>query len=168
VSTAPAPEKKPATSLTRIVLGVGLVLSAAAVAGGVVIYRWAHDPRREVVIALVAEAQRRPGARSVKDLGCDMAMIQDDADYQAIAESQGRKLGDPIPSGFLVSCLRRADNTKPEPTCALIATVYGKAVREPPKKFFVQVLVQGGEAPVKKCEGVYSPQGELLEPASFR
>jgi len=163
-----SPGKSSSPSLTRIGLGVGLVLSAAAVAGGLKLYQWAHDPKRETAIAAVAEAQRRPGAQSVKDLGCDMALIQVDEDYQAIAESQGRKLGDRIPSGLMVSCLLRADNKKPEPTCPLVATTYGKAVREPAQRFFVQVMRQGADGPVKRCEGIYSPAGELLEAASFR
>lgn len=161
-------DKRGSTTVTRIGVGVGLVLSAAVVAAGIVVYRWANDPARAVEITAIRAASARPGARSVKDLGCDMALVQTDDDMQAIAESKGRKLADPIPSGLLVSCLFKADNPKPEPACGDIARTYCRAVRDPPKRVFVQVQRQGQAGPVKRCEGVYGPEGELLEAATFR
>jgi len=161
-------QKPRSTPAARIALAVGLVLSAAVVAAGVVVYRWANDPAREVEITAIRAASARPGARSVKDLGCDMALVQTDDDMQAIAESKGRKLGDPIPSGLMVSCLLKADNPKGEPACGDIARTYCRAVREPPKRVFVRVQRQGAEAPVRSCEGVYSAEGELVEAVGFR
>ncbi len=162
--TVPSPKS---TLLRRLVLAIAAVVAVALVASFLVVYRWAHDPAREVAIAAIAAASKRPGARSVKDLGCDLALVQNDNDLQAIAESQGRKLGDRIPSGLLVSCLLHA-KTQREPTCPDIARTYAAAVKDPAKRFFVQVVRQSGSGPTKQCEGIFGPDGELLEQATFR
>ncbi len=111
---------------------------------------------------LMQEAQRAPGTKELRALGCDPAMVVDTDRMIDVIQSFGD--GGPSPTledKAMVTCA--VGLLGDAPSCDDVARTYVRAVPEPGGSFIVQVQRQGGGRP--NCNGRYAADGSKLERA---
>ena len=141
------------------------------IAVGFGIYRLSQDPdvRRMVSAAseglsVYVEARNAPGADTMRELGCQDAMVIDTARLVELArtfESDGGTGFDEDPVSPMLLC---QVGWRSELSCPEIVRAYVQAVPDAPDKVIVQISVVRITGDKPRCGGIYARDGTLLEP----
>jgi hypothetical protein len=162
-----------------VLFGVGLFI---VVAGGLALYVFLQSERGQQVVQVVKDgaewltvATQAPGTPELREAGCETAMVSSAISafevFSVFVPDEGKREeirsqleqdagGYDLEELELVICaLPRFGGQAPP--CDEIARTYASAVPAVPDSFYVLVVRQGADAPA--CQGIYSPDGTLLE-----
>lgn len=148
-----------------LALGItGAVLLLLAILVGVVVHRAAQSPEGRKVLGMVRDTARvvgesasAPGAKELRELGCDSAMIMDLSSWLKVFAADA---GTPRSTGGLeLFVICGAGVFQTPPTCAQVAQTYVRAVGTARGPFQVMVQKQGRNKPM--CAACYDPAGGL-------
>jgi hypothetical protein len=168
-SEPPAPRPKKKTSTLTIVLAViggGLMLLFLGL--GIAAYLLLSSPEGRAIAGVVGEAvkisskaQKAPGTKELRAMGCKQAMVMDLDDLGKMMSflDAGTPSGESAPFGEMVVCSVNPWGTPPK--CEDIAARYVSTVGTRSKPFVVNVQQAGkGKA---ECTLLYDGDGKLLE-----
>ncbi len=142
-----------------IVLGLLAAFVVAILIGGFFVYRWVNEPGRLEALSAMAQAADRPGSAEMRALGCDHGMIIKATEIAAMTSAETES---ELPTEVLITC-RLEPKTKEVPRCEDVARGYASGAQDAPEAFHVQVHRQTLSKPEVLCEGIYSPDGKLVE-----
>jgi hypothetical protein len=155
------------------------------VSGSIAAYFFLQSERGQQILEVAQQgaewitvASQAPGTDELREAGCEAAMVSDagsaleifmtlvpeeqQADARAaLEEGAGNQ---PLDELRLVICTLPRFTSRP-PACNELARLYGDTVPTAPESFYLMVMQQGQSAP--SCQGVYAPDGTLLEATSF-
>jgi hypothetical protein len=166
-----------------VLFGVGLL---AFLVGGVSLYFFLQSEQGQQFVKVVRDgaewitvASQAPGTEELRGEGCETAMVSSasaafnvfsvfipEEDKQAeLREQLERDAGGyDLDELLLVICaLPRFSPQTPQ--CDQLARTYSSAVADVPDSFYVLAMQQGQDAP--SCQGIYAPDGTLLESPEF-
>lgn len=159
-----APPKKKSSTFTilLVILGGGALLFLIAVGIGVYVVMSSPEGRGIVglmgeAVKISAKAQKAPGTKELRAMGCQQAMVMDADDFVKMAShiDAGRPQGTP-PFGEMVTCNAKMWGTAP--TCEDVAVRYVGAVGARKRPFMV--LVQ--QAGKKGCSALFDEHAQRL------
>jgi len=154
-SATPAPNAQPAEKPKKsgrgCLVALGLFVGGAVLVGGVGLgLAWHYGVLEKVGrgAKLAYDATNAPGAKELRALGCDQAMIINADDLAPL-------VGKPIPrvEKIIVTCIGRSTSV---PTCDNAAMAYAHAAASP-QAFVVTVRKTDGNA--DHCMGRYAEDG---------
>jgi hypothetical protein len=179
----PQPRKRSGCMIALYVLfGVGLFF---IVAGSIATYFFLQSERGQQILEVaqqgaewVTVASQAPGTEELRQAGCEAAMVSDAGsaldifitllpeDKRAEARSglEAEAGTQSLDELVLVVCTLPRFSTR-RPACQDLARHYGDAVPTAPESFYLMVMEQGQNAPT--CQGIYAPNGTLLETTTF-
>lgn len=160
---APPPKKKTSgLTILLAVIGGGFLLIVLVV--GVVAWRVMASPKGRFIVGVMGEtvrivqkAQKAPGTRELRAMGCKSAMVLDLEDFERLMErfDAGSKQTGPAPFGEMVACGVQPWSTPP--SCDEVAKTYVAAVGPRAKPFLTTVTKSGQQKAV--CSALYEPDG---------
>jgi hypothetical protein len=170
VSSAPPPQaapKKKTSTLTIVLAVIGggfvLVLLGLAVAAYAV---WSNPEGRKFVgmlgesMKVMQKAQKAPGTKELRAIGCGQAMALDMEDLERITkyiDSGGVSM--PSVIGRMVVCAAQPWDTPP--TCDAVVSKYLSVVGKVDRSVLVSVTQSGKSKPV--CQAIYDGTGTKLQ-----
>lgn len=143
--------------LFMVVLGIGVWL----IAQNPEVQRVGRAVRSSVAIA--TEAQNAPGAREVRALGCDQALVMGMEEFDRLArEIEGDGAAPPEEINAKVVLCQFFREGQP-PSCDLVAQTYAAAVPDETDQLYVMVQRLGNR---NLCEAHYDPSGRRRSSAT--
>ena len=156
------------------------------VAGGLATYFFLQSERGQQVMQAVQDgaewltvASQAPGTEALREAGCETAMVSSaEAAFEIFstvipeaeqeAEIRGKLEqaagGQDLDDLLLVICTLPRLSVG-DTRCDELARTYANAVDETPDSFYVLAIRAGDDGP--SCQGVYAPDGTLLESPDF-
>jgi len=163
----PTPQKKKTSTVTIVlaILGGGALL-AVLVLGIVVYFVMSSEKGRAIVgmvgegVTITANAQKAPGTKELRAMGCTQALVMNMADLEHLASfldaGTSARRG-PDRYGEMVVC-----NVGSTPlTCDRVAATYVGVVGTRPEPFMVNVQQGGNHGPL--CSSLYDGQSNLMK-----
>jgi hypothetical protein len=160
---APPPRKKTSgLTILLAVIGGGFLLVVLVV--GIVAWRVMSSPTGRLVVGamgetirIVQKAQKAPGTRELRAIGCKSAMVLDLDDFEKLMQrfDASTTRAEPPPFGSMVACGVQPWSTPP--ACDAVAKTYVGAVGPRPKPFLVTVTKSGQQKAL--CSSLYEGDG---------
>ncbi len=165
-----------------VLFAVGLFF---VVAGSIATYFFLQSEQGQQILQVakqgaewVTVASQAPGTDELRDAGCEAAMVSDagsalDIFMTLLPEEKGAEArsaleaqvgSQPLDELVLVICTLPRFTVR-RPDCEDLARRYGDAVATAPPNFYLLVMEQGQDAP--SCQGIYAPDGTLVEATNF-
>lgn len=159
----PAPKKKSGNGCLIALAIVGGLAAVTVALIGFGLWRFANTKEGKLVFGaigdaarLAAEAQNAPGAKEVRELGCEQAMAFDMDQMNKLMERFDASA--PAEGTKLVVCQVGVFNKTP-PTCDRVAHTYLAAAGPPARELLVTVNHTGG---ARSCSTMYDPTGKKI------
>jgi hypothetical protein len=162
-----APPKKKTSTLTIVLAIVGGGFVMMFLVAGIAIYFVLSSPKGRTIVGVMGEAvkisakaQKAPGTKELRAMGCKQAMVMDFEDLTKIMGKldAGPRSDQPPPFGEMVTCSVNPWGTPP--ACDEVATTYVNAVGPRPKPFIV--VVQKAGNPKGQCTTRYAADGKAM------
>lgn len=143
--------------LSALVLVVGFVLFAQSDVGKTTFKVIGEGTR------IAQKGMKAPGAKEVRALGCDQALVIDASDIAEFMEILDAGDAAGMPQTSFVSC--QVSGMSKAPSCDDVATTYVTAIGgSAPNGFIVSVTRQGSSQPV--CQSMYDEEGAFRSKVS--
>jgi hypothetical protein len=161
VEPGPQPKKKTST-LTIVLVLVGSAFLVGLVGLGVIGFLvWRNPEGRKFVgvmgdtYRMMQKAQKAPGTKELRALGCQQAMVMDTDDFVQIARRLDAGPTVPPVIGAIVVCAAKPWGTPP--SCDDAAKTYLSGAGPRDRSFVVSVTQSGKSKPV--CQALYDKSG---------
>ncbi|MBW2274764.1 MAG: hypothetical protein JRG96_15965 [Deltaproteobacteria bacterium] len=159
------------------ILGALAAIWLLVLAGGVVYYQNCESCQAYVsemgsTLVAIAESANSPAALEVKALGCDEAMVLpvekimgllepmlDEAESREMTSSEFSEI-------TMVMCKQQSLTVPSGPDCSEVAMAYGRGAGDAVEPRIL-VTVQGSASRIRRCAGVYAPDGTRLGDMDF-
>jgi len=163
VSSKPK-KKRTAFDVILWILGAVVMLGAFFAVAALVVFARSDTGRKTFgILGEVNDAQKAPGTRELRKLGCNSATVMDSLKMEALLRDDASPGAGTGEHWLIVSC--QGGFLKKPPTCDEVADTYVRAVGKAAAPMLVAVT--SPKDPGGGCRRRYSPEGLGLGPASF-